>query len=84
MIKPLLRYQGAVFPIFGGFWAAWASGVRKWVVEHVTYLWLERDHQITVSIIFWLVPVRIRTVKQLQPGIILYNIGIKHDKPYIY
>jgi len=20
IIKPLLRYQGAVFPIFGGFW----------------------------------------------------------------
>ena len=27
IIKPLSRYQGAVFPIFGGFWGGLLTGV---------------------------------------------------------
>jgi len=31
----LSRYQGAVFPIFGGFWGSQLAGVRSSLVEHV-------------------------------------------------
>ena len=39
IIKPLLRYQGAVYPIFGGFWGGRFGGVAG-LVEHVKGLGL--------------------------------------------
>ena len=29
IIKPLLRYQDAIFPIFGGFWSGPVSGKTR-------------------------------------------------------
>jgi len=34
-IKPLLRYQDAIFPIFGGFWGAPRTSMRRGVVKHL-------------------------------------------------
>ena len=32
----MLRYQGAVFPIFGGFWGAQLTDVRSLLIEYVS------------------------------------------------
>jgi len=31
----MLRYQNAIFPIFGGFWSGLRTGVAQGVVKHV-------------------------------------------------
>ena len=39
-----MRYQGAVFPIFGGFWGGQFSSVAGLVVEHINIVYGQVGH----------------------------------------